>query len=202
MTESRHSQLGEGHVEDHAEIAHLGHVTRARLAQIMNLRLLARTSGGRSSCCPVFPTGAILSPSGNSAPSLVSCSGKSRSKCDGVSDSGFRGLLTLGRTAETLPRLRRSVLPSPGGSLRSLLGASQGNQRRFRFSASALLRGMSLRDVDLRLQSFLHRTRVRARQNSFRHPTRFEGGVCSIQAVSALDAPAHWLLRCRIVTAR
>jgi hypothetical protein len=30
-----------GHVHDYAEIATLGHVTRARLTQIMNLRLLA-----------------------------------------------------------------------------------------------------------------------------------------------------------------
>ena len=31
----------EGHVKDYAQIARLGHVTRARLTQIMNLRLLA-----------------------------------------------------------------------------------------------------------------------------------------------------------------
>ena len=33
--------LEEGHVADYAEIARLGHVTRARLTQIMNLRFLA-----------------------------------------------------------------------------------------------------------------------------------------------------------------
>lgn len=31
----------EGHVRDYADLARLGHVTRARLTQIMNLRLLA-----------------------------------------------------------------------------------------------------------------------------------------------------------------
>jgi len=31
----------QGHVYDYAEIATLGHVTRARVTQIMNLRLLA-----------------------------------------------------------------------------------------------------------------------------------------------------------------
>jgi hypothetical protein len=33
--------IRQGHVHDYAEIAALGHVTRARLTQIMNLRLLA-----------------------------------------------------------------------------------------------------------------------------------------------------------------
>lgn len=33
--------IREGHVHDYAEIATLGHVTRARVSQIMNLRLLA-----------------------------------------------------------------------------------------------------------------------------------------------------------------
>ncbi|MEQ1828946.1 MAG: hypothetical protein ABL921_23490 [Pirellula sp.] len=33
--------IREGHVHDYAEIATLGHVTRARVTQIMNLRLLA-----------------------------------------------------------------------------------------------------------------------------------------------------------------
>ncbi len=32
--------IGQGHVHDYAEIARLGHVTRARVTQIMNLRLL------------------------------------------------------------------------------------------------------------------------------------------------------------------
>jgi len=31
----------EGHVRDYADLAQLGHVTRARLTQVMNLRLLA-----------------------------------------------------------------------------------------------------------------------------------------------------------------
>jgi hypothetical protein len=30
-----------GEIADYAELAHLGHVTRARITQIMNLRLLA-----------------------------------------------------------------------------------------------------------------------------------------------------------------
>lgn len=34
--------IGQGHVYDYAEIATLGHVTRARATQIMNLRLLAK----------------------------------------------------------------------------------------------------------------------------------------------------------------
>ena len=34
-------KLGEGHVRDMAHLARLGHVSRARLTQIMNLRLLA-----------------------------------------------------------------------------------------------------------------------------------------------------------------
>lgn len=33
--------IAEGNVADHAEMACLGHVTRARMTQIMNLRLLA-----------------------------------------------------------------------------------------------------------------------------------------------------------------
>lgn len=33
--------IREGHINDYAEIATLGHVTRARVTQIMNLRLLA-----------------------------------------------------------------------------------------------------------------------------------------------------------------
>jgi len=33
--------IRKGHVHDYAEIATLGHVTRARVTQIMNLRLLA-----------------------------------------------------------------------------------------------------------------------------------------------------------------
>jgi hypothetical protein len=33
--------IQEGHVRDYGQIARLGHVTRARLSQIMNLRLLA-----------------------------------------------------------------------------------------------------------------------------------------------------------------
>lgn len=33
--------IREGHIHDYAEIATLGHVTRARVTQIMNLRLLA-----------------------------------------------------------------------------------------------------------------------------------------------------------------
>jgi hypothetical protein len=33
--------IRQGHVHDYAEIATLGHVTRARITQIMNLRLLA-----------------------------------------------------------------------------------------------------------------------------------------------------------------
>lgn len=33
--------IRQGHVQDYAEIALLGHVTRARVTQIMNLRLLA-----------------------------------------------------------------------------------------------------------------------------------------------------------------
>lgn len=33
--------IRKGHVHDYAEIAALGHVTRARVTQIMNLRLLA-----------------------------------------------------------------------------------------------------------------------------------------------------------------
>ena len=35
--------IRQGHVHDYAEIAALGHVTRARVTQIMNLRLLAHT---------------------------------------------------------------------------------------------------------------------------------------------------------------
>ncbi len=52
----------EGHVRDYADLARLGHVTRARLTQIMSLRLLApdiqeeilflpRVSGERSGVC-------------------------------------------------------------------------------------------------------------------------------------------------------
>lgn len=52
----------QGHVHDYAEIATLGHVTRARVTQIMNLRLLApdlqerllfliRIVGGRDALC-------------------------------------------------------------------------------------------------------------------------------------------------------
>lgn len=52
--------IREGHVHDYSEIATLGHVTRARVTQIMNLRLLApdiqerlillnRVVGGRDS---------------------------------------------------------------------------------------------------------------------------------------------------------
>ncbi|MCE3018115.1 MAG: hypothetical protein ACK56W_05535 [Pirellula sp.] len=54
--------IRQGHVHDYAEIATLGHVTRARVTQIMNLRLLApdiqeqllsleRNVEGRSSLC-------------------------------------------------------------------------------------------------------------------------------------------------------
>jgi hypothetical protein len=54
--------IRKGHVHDYAEIAFLGHVTRARVTQIMNLRLLApdiqeqlltleRIDGGRDSMC-------------------------------------------------------------------------------------------------------------------------------------------------------
>jgi hypothetical protein len=54
--------IREGHIHDYAEIATLGHVTRARVTQIMNLRLLAadlqeqlllltRIESGRDSLC-------------------------------------------------------------------------------------------------------------------------------------------------------
>jgi hypothetical protein len=54
--------IRQGHVHDYAEIATLGHVTRARVTQIMNLRLLApdlqerllfliRFVGGRDAFC-------------------------------------------------------------------------------------------------------------------------------------------------------
>jgi hypothetical protein len=54
--------IRQGHVHDYAEIAALGHVTRARVTQIMNLRLLApdiqetlialeRVVEGRDSMC-------------------------------------------------------------------------------------------------------------------------------------------------------
>ena len=54
--------IRQGHVHDYAEIATLGHVTRARVTQIMNLRLLApdlqerlliltRLARGRDSFC-------------------------------------------------------------------------------------------------------------------------------------------------------
>jgi hypothetical protein len=54
--------IRQGHVHDYAEIAALGHVTRARVTQIMNLRLLApdlqerllfliRIVGGRDALC-------------------------------------------------------------------------------------------------------------------------------------------------------
>ncbi len=54
--------IRKGHVHDYAEIATLGHVTRARVTQIMNLRLLApdlqerllvrtRLERGRDSLC-------------------------------------------------------------------------------------------------------------------------------------------------------
>ncbi len=54
--------IRQGHVHDYAEIAALGHVTRARVTQIMNLRLLApdlqerllfliRIVGGRDTFC-------------------------------------------------------------------------------------------------------------------------------------------------------
>lgn len=54
--------IRQGHVHDYAEIATLGHVTRARVTQIMNLRLLApdlqerllfliRIVGGRDVLC-------------------------------------------------------------------------------------------------------------------------------------------------------
>ncbi len=54
--------IRQGHVHDYAEIAALGHVTRARVTQIMNLRLLApdlqerllfliRIVGGRDVLC-------------------------------------------------------------------------------------------------------------------------------------------------------
>jgi predicted XRE-type DNA-binding protein len=54
--------IRQGHVHDYAEIATLGHVTRARVTQIMNLRLLApeiqeslldlsRVDGGRDAIC-------------------------------------------------------------------------------------------------------------------------------------------------------
>ena len=54
--------IRQGHVYDYAEIATLGHVTRARVTQIMNLRLLApdlqerllfliRIVGGRDALC-------------------------------------------------------------------------------------------------------------------------------------------------------
>lgn len=39
--------IRQGHVHDYAEIAALGHVTRARVTQIMNLRLLAPDLQGR-----------------------------------------------------------------------------------------------------------------------------------------------------------
>ena len=54
--------IRQGHVHDYAEIAALGHVTRVRVTQIMNLRLLApdlqerllfliRIVGGRDALC-------------------------------------------------------------------------------------------------------------------------------------------------------
>lgn len=54
--------IRQGHVNDYAEIATVGHVTRARVTQIMNLRLLApdlqerllfliRIVGGRDALC-------------------------------------------------------------------------------------------------------------------------------------------------------
>lgn len=54
--------IRQGHIDDYAEIATLGHVTRARVTQVMNLRLLApeiqeelllleRRIGGRDLIC-------------------------------------------------------------------------------------------------------------------------------------------------------
>ena len=43
-----------GHVHDYAEIAPLGHVTRARVTQIMNLRLLAPEKGKLDEMLAIF----------------------------------------------------------------------------------------------------------------------------------------------------
>ena len=63
----------EGHVRDYADLARLGHVTRARLTQIMSLRLLApdiqeeilflpRVSGERSGLCERHVRGIASTP--------------------------------------------------------------------------------------------------------------------------------------------
>jgi hypothetical protein len=49
--------LRKGHVHDYAEIATLGHVTRARVTQIMNLRLLAPEIQERLLALPRIETG-------------------------------------------------------------------------------------------------------------------------------------------------
>ena len=47
----------QGHVYDYAEIATLGHVTRARVTQIMNLRLLAPEIQDHLLCLPRITRG-------------------------------------------------------------------------------------------------------------------------------------------------
>ena len=63
----------EGHVADYADLARLGHVTRSRLTQIMNLRLLApdiqeailflpRVPGERTGLCERHVRGLVATP--------------------------------------------------------------------------------------------------------------------------------------------
>ena len=49
--------IRQGHVHDYAEIATLGHVTRARVTQIMNLRLLAPEIQDHLLSLPRFTSG-------------------------------------------------------------------------------------------------------------------------------------------------
>ncbi len=59
-----------GEITDYAELARLGHVTRARITQIMNLRLLAPDLQNASSSSPILWAGASQFFSVNSSRSL------------------------------------------------------------------------------------------------------------------------------------
>lgn len=55
----------DGNVADYAELARLGHVTRARLTQIMNLLALAPDIQEATLFLPPVEVGKMRSPSGN-----------------------------------------------------------------------------------------------------------------------------------------
>ncbi|MCA9183975.1 MAG: hypothetical protein R3E01_10120 [Pirellulaceae bacterium] len=76
-----HQLIRDGVVTDQAELAHFGHITPSRMAQIMMLLNLAPTSRNKSSFSPASNAAAIPSKRTTSVPSRGHSTGASSGGC-------------------------------------------------------------------------------------------------------------------------